>query len=205
MSSFHLCRARLGLTVALAAGAWLSAPLPVAAQSPVVPSISWIKSLGKSLGQPLLPTAIDLSNRNRIVLQSLTPEAATFLFGSKEPGEAIESLRKRASLSVILSTCSGNTALEGPIAAVSVWEQLDDRESKAAGKVLKEVLELVNDPPGIATPSNLRAPRLPNLVGPVFEYVRGTQTTVVGLLNDTSNDRLMLNWAASDASVCRNP
>jgi hypothetical protein len=195
--------AALGLALV---GAALLAP-QVRAQSSVVPSISWIKSLSRELGQPLLSTAIDLSNRNRIVLQSLTPESATFLFGSKEPGESFESLRKRASLSIVLSACSGNTSLDGPIASVAVWEQLDERESKLSGKVLKEVLELVNDPPGISTPSNLRAPRLPGLVGPVFEYARGTQIIVVGLLNETSasNDRLMLNWAASDPSVCRKP
>lgn len=196
---------RLHLLTGLIAAAWMCTVPQAAAQSAAVPSISWIKSLGKSLGKPLLPTALDISNRNRIVLQSLTPESATFLFGSKEPGESIESLRKRASLSIILATCSGNTALDGPIASVSVWEQLDDRESKLSARILEEVLELVNDPPAIATPTQLRAPRLPNLNGPVFEYVRGTQTIVVGLLNDTGNDRLTLNWAVSDASVCRNP
>ena len=61
------------------------------------------------------------------------------------------------------------------------------------------------EPLAISTPTTLRAPRIPNLVGPVFEYVRGDRTTVVGLLNDTGNDRLMLNWAISDASVCRKP
>jgi hypothetical protein len=188
----------------IAAGLLCTAP-HTSAQSSAVPSISWIKSLGKSLGQPLLPTALEVSNLNRIVLQSLTPESATFLFGSKEPGESLESLRKRASLSVILATCSGNTALDGPIASVSVWEQLDERESKMSARILREVLELVNDPPSISTPTQVRAPRLPNLTGPVFEYVRGTQTIVVGLLNDTGNDRLMINWAASDSSVCRNP
>jgi len=197
-------RGPAGLLAGLAAACLLTA-MPVAAQTASVPSISWIKTLGKKLGQPLLPTALDLSNRNRIVLQSLTAESATFLFGSKEPGESIESLRKRASLSVILTTCSGNVALDGPIAGVSVWEQLNERESKIAGKVLKEVLEQVNDPPAIATPTTLRAPRLANLSGPVFEYVRGTQTIVVGLLNDSSNDQLMLNWATTDPSVCRNP
>ena len=176
-----------------------------AAQSGSVPSISWIRTLGKTLGQPLLPAALELSNRNRIVLQSLTAESATFLFGSKEPGESIESLRKRASLSVILSSCSGNTSLDGPIAAVSVWEQLSDKESKSAGEILAEVLELVNEPEAISTPTTLRASRLPNLSGPVFEYVRGTKTMVVGLLNDAVNGNLMLNWAASDRSVCRNP
>lgn len=197
---FDLSCVRVGL-----AAACLLATMPAAAQTASVPSISWIKTLGKKLGQPLLPTALELSNRNRIVLQSLTAESATFLFGSKEPGESIESLRKRASLSVILTTCSGNVALDGPIAGVSVWEQLNERESKIAGKVLKEVLEQVNDPPAIATPTVLRGPRLANLSGPVFEYVRGTQTTVVGLLNDSSNDQLMLNWATTDPSVCRNP
>jgi hypothetical protein len=198
-----ICTLILGVSLAFVPVVSLQAQT----QSSVVPSISWIKSLSKELGQPLLATAIDLSNRNRIVLQSLTAESATFLFGSKEPGESLESLRKRASLSVILSTCSGNTAIDGPIAAVAVWEQLDERESKLAGKVLKEVLELVNDPPGISAPTNVRPPRLPGLVGPVFEYARGTQTIVVALLNDTStsNDRLMLNWAASDPSVCRKP
>jgi hypothetical protein len=88
---------------------------------------------------------------------------------------------------------------------VSVWEELDERERRQTGRILKEVLELINDPLAISTPTTLRAPRIPNLVGPVFEYVRGDRTTVVGLLNDTGNDRLMLNWAISDASVCRKP
>ena len=197
-SLFACALAAIGLTVGLRPDAAL-------AQSGSVPSISWIKNLSQELGKPLLSTAIDISNENRIVLQSLTAQSAIFLFGSKEPGEIIEALRKRAALSVILSTCSGNKDLEAPIASVSVWEELDERERRQTGKILKEVLELINDPLAISTPTTLRAPRIPNLVGPVFEYVRGDRTTVVGLLHDTGNDRLMLNWAISDASVCRKP
>jgi hypothetical protein len=209
----------LSLSVALSMSASLSyanEPVPLYIEN----NIATFRSM---LGKPLLDAVNQFNNEQRLILEKLAPQGASFFLfpNEKVPGEPFDSLRQRTYLSLAMTTCAGSKDLDAKISSVSVWEGLyDDPVSKDTGDDgsdkredrlyiafhLQRLLELMNPSSVISTPSSLRAPRVSQLKGIVFEYVRGDLTETLSLVNDLSEASMKFsprfNWQTSNSSFC---
>ena len=192
----------------------LSVPLVARAAEP---SPTFIESTGPLLRamlyQPILDTVVKFNNEQSLVLGRLTPQGASFFAGAeKVAGEKFDATRQRATLSIAVTTCNGATGWDAKISGISVWEALpwDAEHNSGPGPYaayhLEKVLETITGTDGITTPNSVRSPRVVELDGPVFEYIKGNTIQTVSLLNDTNAKdqrlRLMMNWTISDSSSC---
>jgi len=165
------------------------------------------------IGRPLLEAVIGLNNGQNLVLETLTPQGATFFWtGDKIPGETFDSLKARTLLSVSITTCNGAKDLEATISGVSIWQALIERgdgginQQAYVATHLQRLLELMNSPPSITTPNALRPPRAASVKGIVFEYVKGDTTEQLSLLNDPGEKipefTLRANWQIVSSAHC---
>ena len=165
------------------------------------------------VGRPLLGAVMGLNNGQNLVLETLTPQGATFFWGgNKMPGESFDSLKTRTLLSVSITTCSGAKDLEAIISGVSIWQALIERgdgginQQAYVATHLQRLLELMSSPPSITTPNALRPPRAASVKGIVFEYVKGDTMEQLSLLNDPGEKilefTLRANWQIVSTEHC---
>lgn len=165
-----------------------------------------IPRLREMIGKPLLAQAIEFNNTSPMVLEALTPDGARFFYGgnSKTPGQTADDLRLNKAFSLAMTPCQGAHDLGAKIASAIIWQTLGENQNSnnsahiALG--LEQLLALMNNPPGVVTPSTLRAPRAITLRGPVFEYVRGDTTEVLTFVNE--GVALRISWSISNSAVC---
>ena len=195
---------------------FLLAPLSQAVsqvKTPVFPIYTIVPDMRPLIGKSLLDTAVKINNERPFILETLNPQGATFFLGGKKaPGEVADALRHRTTLSVVFTTCSGSQGLEGKISAISVWERIDedgdgDVRMKNVATGMQQMLEIVNTPPTVVTPSTLRSPKASQLQGLVYEYTRGDTTETVSLTDELGSTgaldpQLRVSWSITNTSIC---
>jgi hypothetical protein len=162
----------------------------------------FVPRLRAMIGRPLLDESIAFNNATGFVLEELLPEGSRFFLGGngKRPGENADDMRQNHGFIVLITPCSGSHDLNAKISTVAIWENLDSKEASDTGVGLEQLLALMNTPPGVVTPSTLRVPKVKNLHGPVFEYVRGDTTETLSLVNEGA--ALRLSWTSTNTGVC---
>jgi hypothetical protein len=188
-------------------GALVCLPAAVRAEDTVFATGRLMTEMRAMVGKPMLDQTIDFSNRSPFVLESLAPEGSRFFFGgnSKQPGESADDMRQRHGFIVVMTPCPGTRDLAAKVSTVATWETVSLGEPskdsvQQMGLGIEQLLAMMNSPPGVVTPSTLRVPRVKNMHGPVFEYVRGDTTETLSLLNEGTP--LRINWTISNTGIC---
>jgi hypothetical protein len=190
------------------AGAVLDLPAIARAEDSVFAIGRLVTEMREMIGKPLLDKTIEFNNKSPFVLESLAPEGSRFFFGgsSKQPGESADDMRQKHGFIIIMTPCPGAHDFSAKVASVAAWETISGGESmeenvQQMGLGIEQLLAMMNSPPGVVvTPSTLRVPRVKNLRGPVFEYVRGDTTETLSFLNEGSP--LRITWTITNTGIC---
>ena len=174
-----------------------------------------IPELRSQIGKPLIDTVVQLNNDKEWVLEKVTPQGAFFFHGadSKSPAENFDTLRRRSQFAVSFTTCTGSKSLDSKIANIIAWQVVSDAETIShtndralIAAHLQRLLESVNAPAVVVTPSTMRAPKADQLRGVVFEFVKGDTTENVSVLDDISErslrSMLRFSWQIVNNSYC---
>lgn len=152
---------------------------------------SIIPELRSQVGKSLLDVVVPFNNERNLILERLTPQGASFFAGdNKAVGESFDQLRKRSYFALSITTCSGSKSLDAKISSIIAWELVADSGGSGMNDRayialhLQHLLELMNSPASISTPSSMRSPRAAPLRGLVFEYVKGDTTETLSVLDD---------------------
>lgn len=165
-----------------------------------------IPSLRADIGKPLLDVSLGLINQTQFNPEKITPQGASFFFSTnaKEVGQNVDELRGSHYFVIAMTTCPNATSLDAKIDGITIWEDVrteNERQLIAVG--VQQMLELMNDPPAVQTPSVMRAPQPTGLHGVVFSYTKGDTREQFSLLNeDNASQPLKIQWSVSNNAIC---
>ena len=159
------------------------------------------------IGKPLLETSLNIINNGTLVVEKINPQGASFFAGGlKTALQSVDELRTAHPFIIAMTTCPNASSLEARIETISVWEDIgDDSERGAIASAMQQMLEAMNNPPAVQTPSVMRAPQTKGLRGVIFEYNRGDTKEQFSLLNESSAPAgrgLKLQWSINNEAVC---
>lgn len=163
-----------------------------------------IPSARAAIGKTLLDWTISTNNTTAWILHRLDPAGAYFASpGDKAPAETVDALRSRSSFAMFATTCPGAKDHTAKISSVTVWQTVAEHERVPGGIGLgmQQFLQAMNEPPAVQTPGVLRAPRVAQLKGVVFEYTKGDTIESASLVNEAGLG-LRLNYVIANTAVC---
>ncbi len=159
------------------------------------------------IGKSLLEVSLKIINNGTLVVEKISPQGASFFAGgSKAAMQSVDELRAAHPFIIAMTTCPNASSLEAKIETIAVWEDIgDDGERGAIASAMQQMLEAMNNPPAVQTPSVMRAPQTKGFRGVIFEYNKGDTKEQFSFLNESvtpASRGLKLQWSINNEAVC---